>query len=107
SAQELERQVRAFSPWPGAWFEADGTRIKVIEARVMAGAEGVEPGQVVDDRLTIACGQGTLRIQRLQREGKTAQDAAEFLRGFAIAPGTVLAPPEGAAADDGGDGGTA
>jgi methionyl-tRNA formyltransferase len=95
-AAVLERQVRAFSPWPGAWFEAEGTRIKVIEVQIMAPSVGVVPGQILDDRLTIACGAGSLRIRRLQREGKTAQDAAEFLRGFQLAPGAVLAVPEGA-----------
>jgi len=100
-ASELERRVRAFSPWPGAWFEAGGTRIKVIEARVMAEAANVAPGEVIDDRLTVACGRGSLRIQRLQREGRQAQGAAEFLRGFPIVPGTILP----AAADGGGDGG--
>jgi methionyl-tRNA formyltransferase len=94
-AAELERRVRAFSPWPGAWFEAEGTRIKVIEVQVMAPAVDVAPGQILDDRLTVACGSGSLRIRRLQREGKTAQDAAEFLRGFQLKPGTILAVPEG------------
>jgi methionyl-tRNA formyltransferase len=92
-AAELERQMRAFSPWPGAWFELDGTRIKVIEARVMAEATGVKPGEVVDDRFTVACGSGSLRIQMLQREGKKPQKAAEFLRGFNVAPGTRLPLP--------------
>jgi methionyl-tRNA formyltransferase len=96
-AAELERRVRAFSPWPGAWFEAEGTRIKVIEVQVMASGGDVVPGQILDDRLTIACGSGSLRIRRLQREGKTAQDAAEFLRGFQLKPGTILAVPEGEA----------
>jgi methionyl-tRNA formyltransferase len=92
-AAELERQMRAFSPWPGAWFEYEGTRIKVIEARVMAEATGVQPGEVLDDRLTIACGRGSLRLVVLQREGKKAQRAAEFLRGFNVAPGTRLPLP--------------
>ena len=103
-AAALERQMRAFSPWPGAWFEIEGTRIKVIEARVMAEAAGVEPGEVVDDRLTIACGGGSLRILTLQREGRKAQGAAEFLRGFAMPAGTRLPLPEGDVTDAGGDG---
>jgi len=105
SARELECQMRAFSPWPGAWFELDGTGIKVIEARVMAEAAGVEPGEVIDDRLTIACGGGALRIQMLQREGKKAQKAAEFLRGFNVTPGTRLPfPPPDGDESDGSDG---
>ena len=102
-AAALERQIRAFSPWPGAWFEAEGTRIKVVEAQVMASAVDVVPGQILDSRLTIACGAGSLRIKRLQREGRTVQDAAEFLRGFALAPGTALAVPEGPGPAPGGD----
>ncbi len=104
-AQELERQMRAFSPWPGAWFEIEGTRIKVIEARVMAEATGVVPGEVLDHRLTVACGGGSLRILTLQREGKKAQGAAEFLRGFNLSAGTLLPLPEGEGGATDGDGG--
>jgi methionyl-tRNA formyltransferase len=89
-ARALERRVRAFTPWPGAWFEHAGTRIKVLEAQVMGDVVGSEPGQVVDDRLTVDCGEGTLRLLRVQREGKQAQPAAEFLRGFALPKGTRL-----------------
>jgi len=93
-ARELERRVRAFSPWPGAWFEHAGTRIKVIEAQVMGNVTGTAPGTVVDGRATICCGVGTLRLVRVQREGRQAQAAAEFLRGFDLPPGTQLALPE-------------
>jgi methionyl-tRNA formyltransferase len=115
-ACELERRVRAFTPWPGAWFEweaKDGDkreRIRVLSARVAedggdctdsgaeseakSGAEpGAEPGTVLDDALTIACGEGALKIDRLQRPGKSAMETESFLRGFPIPPGTVL--PEG------------
>ena len=98
-ALELERQMRALSPWPGAWFELDGTRIKVIEARMIAETTGMVPGEVIDNRLTIACGGGSLRIQLLQREGKKPQKTAEFLRGFNVVPGTHLPLPE----SEGGD----
>jgi methionyl-tRNA formyltransferase len=97
-ARDLERRVRAFSPWPGAWFEHAGSRIKVIEAQVMGNVTGTEPGTVVDGRGTICCGVGTLRLFRVQREGRQAQGAAEFLRGFDLPPGTQLALP-----DDGAD----
>ena len=97
TARALERRVRAFSPWPGAWFEHDGTRIKVIEAQVMGGAIGPRPGDVLDDRLTVACGDGALRLTRVQREGRQVQAAAEFLRGYALAKGTHLALPDSAA----------
>ncbi len=106
-AIDLERQIRAFSPWPGAWFELGGTRIKVIEAQVMAEATGVEPGEVIDGRLTIACGGGALRVLVAQREGKTAQGAAEFLRGFKVRPGTVLPLPQGGGEGFGADAGGA
>ncbi|MDF2095655.1 methionyl-tRNA formyltransferase [Aquibaculum arenosum] len=87
-AEALARQVRAFTPWPGAWFDVDGERIKVLEAAAVDG-QGV-PGQVLDDRLTVACGEGALRLTRLQRPGRAPMDADALLRGFAIAPGTQL-----------------
>ncbi len=107
AAGALERKVRGFNPWPGAWFEAGGTRIKVLEAELaaaemVAGAEGAAahtavPGTVMDGRLTIACGVGALRVLRAQREGRQAQAAAALLRGFAIPKGTRLSMPEDAA----------
>ena len=87
-AAALERRIRAFTPWPGSWFEHGGQRIKVIAASVAAGAGA--PGTVLDGQLTVACGSGALRIGRLQREGKAAADAEAFLRGFEVPPGTVL-----------------
>jgi methionyl-tRNA formyltransferase len=96
-AVELERAVRAFSPWPGAEFEAprgqSSARIKVLAAEVVAGAPGAAPGTVLDDRLTVACGDGALRLLEVQRAGKAALDAEAFLRGFELAPGTRLALP--------------
>ena len=78
---ELERQVRAFDPWPGAWFEVAGERIKVLSAESAAG--GGTPGTVLPgEGLTVACGAGALRITRLQRAGKGPVDAGAFLRGF-------------------------
>ena len=88
-AASLDRHVRAFAPWPGAWFEHDGERIKVLAA-TPAEADGA-PGTVLDDALTVACGDGALRLLKVQRAGKGAMDAADFLRGRPIAPGTVLA----------------
>jgi methionyl-tRNA formyltransferase len=92
-AAELERAVRAFTPWPGAEFEANASRIKVLAAEVAAGAPGAAPGTVLDDRLTVACGDGALRLLKVQRAGKAALDAEAFLRGFELAPGTRLALP--------------
>jgi len=90
-AIDLERAVRAFAPWPGAWFEFSGERFKVLAATVVADAGvGGSPGTVLDDRLTVACGSDALRILRLQRAGKAAMDATAFLRGFSLPPGTGL-----------------
>ena len=90
SAEAIERQVRAFAPFPGAWFELDGERIKVLKAEV-TDSHGAPGTTVLDDALTIACGTGALRPLRLQRAGKPAMDAADFLRGKSVPAGTVLA----------------
>jgi len=88
-AAELERQVRAFSPWPGAWFEHGGDRLKVIAAEVADGTGA--PGTVLDGQLTVACGEGALRLLTVQREGRAPVAAADLLRGYPIAVGAVLA----------------
>jgi methionyl-tRNA formyltransferase len=92
-AVELERAVRAFDPWPGAWFEQAGLRIKVLAAELAAPGAGAAPGTVLDDRLAIQCGAGALRPLTLQRPGRAAQEVDAFLRGHAIAAGTVLPCP--------------
>ncbi len=101
-AAELERAVRAFTPWPGAEFEAPGApggqnsaRIKVLAAEVVPGDPAAAPGTVLDDRLTVACGADALRLRKVQRAGKAALDAEAFLRGFDLAPGSRLALPVG------------
>lgn len=94
-AAELERQVRAFAPWPGAHFMANGQTIKILTAEIESGKGAAAPGTVLDDRLTVACGGGALRPTRLQRGGRAACDAAAFLRGFAIPAGTCLPVPVG------------
>jgi methionyl-tRNA formyltransferase len=88
SAEEIERQVRAFAPLPGAWFEVGGERFKLLEARVTSGTG--RPGEVLDDALTIACGQEAIRPLIVQRAGRAAMAPEELLRGFPIAAGTVL-----------------
>ena len=88
SALEIERQSRAFAPAPGAWFEASGERIKLLEAETAN--DGAKPGEVLDDRLTVATGQGTIRPLRVQRSGRAAMTAEELLRGFPIPKGTIL-----------------
>jgi methionyl-tRNA formyltransferase len=89
SAEEIERQVRAFNPMPGAWFEANGERIKLLDAAVGHDASG-RPGEVLDDCLNIACGSGYLRPLKVQRAGRAPMSPGELLRGFPIAKGTVL-----------------
>ncbi|HEX6603850.1 MAG TPA: methionyl-tRNA formyltransferase [Sphingomicrobium sp.] len=88
-AGQVERQVRAFDPVPGAWFDANGERIKLLEAVVGSDAAG-EPGEVLDDCLNIACGEGYIRPLKVQRAGRGAMTAGELLRGFPIPKGTVL-----------------
>jgi len=87
-AELLEREVRAFAPFPGSWFEMDGERIKLLRARVI-GVNGA-PGTVLDEELTIACGIAALRPVELQRAGRPAMSAADFLRGKSVPVGTVL-----------------
>jgi methionyl-tRNA formyltransferase len=91
-AVDLERQIRAFDPWPGAWFEFRGERIKVLAASAVGTDASAAPGIVLDAAPSIACGGGALRLRRLQRPGKAALDAADFLRGFPLAAGTTLGP---------------
>jgi methionyl-tRNA formyltransferase len=90
TAQEIERQVRAFAPAPGAWFDAAGERIKLLQAA--AGTDSSKkPGEVMDDNLTIACGTGCIRPLKVQRAGRATMSPGDLLRGFAIPKGTVLA----------------
>ena len=86
SADALERRIRAFTPWPGAWCEVAGARVKLLAAQVVDGAG--DPGTVLDDALTIACGERALRPSRLQREGRKEMDTDTFLRGFPLPKGS-------------------
>jgi methionyl-tRNA formyltransferase len=87
-ALEVERQVRAFNPVPGAWFEAGGERFKLLAADPVQ--VGGEPGTVLDEWLTIACGEGGVVPTAVQRAGRAPMTGAELLRGFPIPPGTRL-----------------
>ena len=94
SAVQVERQVRAFNPMPGAFFELGGERYKILAAEVVHPAEtvaGAVPGVTLDDALTVACNPGAVRATRVQRAGKPAMDAGELLRGRAIPKGTRIA----------------
>jgi methionyl-tRNA formyltransferase len=88
-ATEVHDHIRGLSPDPGAWFELGRDRVKVLRSALASG-NGV-PGTVLDANLTIACGAGAVRLVTLQRAGKSAMPAADFLRGNPVAPGTVLA----------------
>jgi methionyl-tRNA formyltransferase len=92
-AAELERRVRALDPWPGAYLEHRGASIRVLAAAALSETSEHPPGTMLDDRLSIACGTGALRLLRLQRPGRAPLDAAAFLRGCPIPPGTLLPCP--------------
>lgn len=91
-ASEVHNRVRGLSPAPGAWFEAAhegrAERIKVLRTALAQGSG--PPGAVLDEALTVACGEGAVRILEVQRSGKRPMPAAEFLRGFALRPGARL-----------------
>jgi methionyl-tRNA formyltransferase len=86
--KQVHDHCGGLSPFPGSWFELAGARIKVL--RTTRGEGAGAPGTVLDDRLTIACGEGAVRLTEVQRAGKQPMKAEEFLRGTAVAPGTVL-----------------
>ena len=89
SAEEVERQVRAFAPAPAAWFEANGERIRLLDAVAADDASG-RPGEVLDDCLSIACASGYVRPLKVQRAGRGVMSPGELLRGFAIPKGAIL-----------------
>jgi methionyl-tRNA formyltransferase len=117
NAAQVERQIRAFNPMPGAFFELNGERLRVHGAEwvdrfpakagthlptapnesngswapAFAGDRDVAPGTIIDEHLTIACADGAIRPTIIQRAGRPAMPVADFLRGFAVAPGTVIA----------------
>ncbi|MCK5574862.1 MAG: methionyl-tRNA formyltransferase, partial [Sphingomonadales bacterium] len=88
AASDIDRMVRALNPFPGAWFELDGQRIKIVDGHPQGG-EGVA-GHALNDTFLIACGEGAYQVTRAQRAGKGVMKADEFLRGVAITEGTDL-----------------
>lgn len=88
-AADVVRLIHGLSPFPGAWFELGGQRVKLLRAELADGSG--EPGEVLDSQLTIACASGAVRPVELQRAGKPRMDLDTFLRGNAVDPGTVLA----------------
>lgn len=87
-ASVVHRRINAFAPWPGSWFELAGERVKALAADPAQGSG--TPGEALDDALTVACGNGALRLTLLQREGKRPTSADDFLRGRPIPQGTRL-----------------
>jgi len=91
-AAEVDRKIRGLSPFPGAWFTAPSekgpVRVKALLSQLED--EAGSPGALLDDRLLVACGEGAVRLLRVQREGKGPQEAEVFLRGFPLAAGTNL-----------------
>ena len=87
-AREIDCLVRALSPSPGAWCEARGERLKILYAEPADG--NGEPGAVIDTEPTVACGEGALRLLRVQRAGRAPMAASEFLRGFTLRAGDRL-----------------
>jgi len=88
-AREVLRHIHGLSPFPGAWCTAGTERLKLLHVALTDG-DGV-PGTVLDDKITIACGSGAVRVLTLQRAGRGAVGAADFVRGFQLPAGTVLA----------------
>ena len=87
--KQVHDHVRGLSPFPGAWFEVDGVRIKAL--RSTKGDGSGPPGTALDDRLTIACGAGAVRLTQVQRAGKQPMSADEFLRGTPVKTGIRIA----------------
>ena len=90
--REVHNHIRGLSPFPGAWFEfpLEGKPVRVKVLRTTAGQGGGQPGAWLDDHLTIACGEGAIRILELQRAGGRVMPAEEFLRGLPLKPGLRL-----------------
>jgi methionyl-tRNA formyltransferase len=83
SAEDIERQIRALTPWPGTYFMLRGESVKLHAAEIVEGVSGV-PGTLLDDAFTVACGTGALRLLTVQRAGKPPTDGKAFLRGARI-----------------------
>ena len=87
-ARAVLRHIHGLSPFPGAWcempIEGEPARVKILRCELADGSGA--PGELLDDRLTIACGEGAIRILELQRAGKAPMKAEEFLRGTPLKP---------------------
>ncbi len=88
SADAIDRQVRAFDPWPGTFTILNGVPLKIIA--VEPAEQSGRPGMVLDDALTVGCGTGAVRLTRVQLPGRAAMESAAFLRGHPVPPGIIL-----------------
>ncbi|MGA8971329.1 MAG: methionyl-tRNA formyltransferase [Pseudolabrys sp.] len=86
--KQVHDHIRGLSPFPGAWFEFDGVRVKVL--RSIRGGGGGPPGTLLDGKLTVACGDGAVQLVQVQRAGKQPMSADEFLRGTPLKVGTKV-----------------
>ena len=87
--KQVHDHIRGLSPFPGAWFEFDGVRVKVL--RSIRGESAGPPGIVLDNRLTVACGDGAVHLVQVQRAGRQPMSADEFLRGTPVKAGARVA----------------
>lgn len=92
-AEEVDALIRGLSPFPGAWTEIGGERVKILGSQLGPGAGA--PGEVLDEALTIACGMGAVTLTRLQRAGKGAMAREDFLRGWPASKGSILPEKSG------------
>jgi methionyl-tRNA formyltransferase len=90
SATAIDRQIRAFDPWPGTFTTLGGNPFKILSAMPVEAAG--PPGTVLDPALTVACGKQALRLTKVQLPGRASIDADAFLRGHPVPPGTILGP---------------
>jgi methionyl-tRNA formyltransferase len=88
SARQIDCHIRGLSPWPGAWTEAKGERLKILYAIPVP--DRGNPGEVLTEDLVIGCGDRAIRLLKVQRPGKGVMDAREMAKGFALPPGTIL-----------------
>jgi methionyl-tRNA formyltransferase len=87
-AREVDARIRGLSPSPGAWFELEGVRMKALQSRLGQGAGAA--GEALDDALLIACGEGAVRLLKVQKEGRAPLESEVFLRGTAVPQGARL-----------------
>ncbi|KXV41303.1 methionyl-tRNA formyltransferase [Gluconobacter japonicus] len=90
SCEEIDRQIRGLTPWPGAFTTLDDVVLKIGAATPVPEQSGSDAGTAIDDALTIACGTGALRIERIQKPGRSMMNASDFVRGQAVPKGTRL-----------------